>query len=85
MGAQGASDERRTPYGTMTESRRGLRAAARLAVLALILWAIVDVLRTVTAVGYYEHRIEIATHGNVDVVPAWLAYLIVSELTPRAS
>ncbi|MFF4881183.1 DUF4328 domain-containing protein [Micromonospora sp. NPDC000668] len=57
--------------------------AARLVVAALILWAVLDVLRTVLAVGHYENRIEVVTHGNVDVLPAWLAYVIVSELMPR--
>ncbi|WP_433314222.1 hypothetical protein ACQP0U_31560 [Micromonospora sp. CA-269861] len=61
---------------------RGLPGTARLAVGALILWAVVDVVRTILMMGHYEDRIETATHGNVDLVPAWLAYIILSEPFP---
>jgi len=32
-------------------------------VIALALWAVVDVLRTTVAVGHYEERITVVTHG----------------------
>ena len=51
-------------------SLRDLRPTARLTVLAMILWAVVDVLHTIIAVGHYEHRITVVTHGNADVLPA---------------
>jgi hypothetical protein len=51
-------------------------------VLALILWAVIDVLRTTFAVGYYEHRITVVTHGDVDVLPAWMAYELFNHLMP---
>ena len=56
--------------------------AARLAVVALILWAVLDMLRTTLAVGCYEHRITAVTHGDVDVLPASMAYDLLNSLMP---
>src|SRR5205814_7922565 len=56
--------------------------AARLAVVALILWAVLDMLRTTLAVGCYEHRITAVTHGDVDVLPASMAYDLINSLMP---
>lgn len=42
---------------------RGRWRPARWAVIALALWAVVDVLRTTVAVGHYEERITVVTHG----------------------
>ncbi len=61
---------------------RGPLLAARLAVVALILWAVIDVLRTTVAVGYYEDRIIVVNHGDVDVWPAWMAYELLNYLMP---
>jgi hypothetical protein len=52
-------------------------------VLALIGWATVGVLRAILAVGHYEERINVVTHGNVDVLPAWLVYMHLDALMPR--
>lgn len=62
--------------------RRGLRVTARLAVIALTVWAVVEIVRIILVVGHYENRIEVATHGNVDVVPFWYAYVLLSEPFP---
>jgi len=61
----------------------GPRSAARLAVVALVLWVVIDVIRTTLAVGHYEHRITVGTHGGADVWPAWMAYELVDFLLPR--
>ncbi|MET7671679.1 hypothetical protein [Micromonospora luteifusca] len=71
-----------TPSRTSPQPRRGLQGTARLAVIALTLWGVVDVVRAILRVGHYESRIEVATHGNVDVAPAWYAYTILSEPLP---
>lgn len=47
--------------------------------IALALWAVVDVLRTTVAVGHYEERITVVTHGGVDVTPAWLVYYLLDS------
>jgi hypothetical protein len=39
------------------------------------------VLHTILAIGHYEDRIVIYTHGNVDIAPAWLAYELLQDLT----
>jgi hypothetical protein len=59
--------------------------AARLAVIGLILWPVAAVLHATLAVGHYEHRIATVTHGDVDVLPAWMAYELLQELTPRGT
>jgi hypothetical protein len=47
------------------------RTAGRSAVVALSVFAVVDVVRTFLAVGHYEDRITVVTHGEPDVwVPA---------------
>jgi len=56
--------------------------AARLAVVALIVWAVIDVIRTTLAVGHYEDRIIVVSHGNVDVLPAWVVYELFDSLMP---
>ncbi|WP_144122930.1 DUF4328 domain-containing protein [Catellatospora sichuanensis] len=57
---------------------------ARLAVAALLVWAVLDVLRTIVAVGHYEHRIEVVVHGNTDpVLPALMVYELLDHLLPR--
>jgi hypothetical protein len=58
--------------------------AARLAVMALVLWVVIDVIRTTLAVGHYEDRIIVGTHGAPDVWPAWMAYELLAYLMPRA-
>ncbi|GIJ30145.1 hypothetical protein Vqi01_53070 [Micromonospora qiuiae] len=50
--------------------------------VALSVWAAVDVLRMILAVGRYEDRIVVVTHGNPDVGPAWWAYEIADVLLP---
>jgi hypothetical protein len=67
---------------TSQRSLFDLRPTARLTVLALILWAIIDVLHTIIAVGNYEHRITVVTHGSADVGPAWLVYELLHHLMP---
>ena len=62
---------------------RGPWFAARLAVVALVLWVVIDVIRTTLAVGHYEHRITVVTHGDADVWPAWMAYEVLDYLLPR--
>jgi hypothetical protein len=65
---------------------RGPWLSARLAVAALILWAVSEVLRTIVAVGHYEHRIDVAVHGNTDpVLPALMAYEFLDQLMPRGT
>jgi hypothetical protein len=61
---------------------RGPWHAARFASVVLILWAIIGVFRATFAVGHYEERITVVNHGNVDVVPAWLAYILLDHLMP---
>ncbi len=70
---------------TSAGPRRDLRPAARLTVLALMLWAVVDVFRTIMAIGHYEHRITVFTHGNADVPPAWMVYELVHHLLPAGT
>jgi hypothetical protein len=67
---------------TGLRSPRDLRPMARLTVFALTLWAVVDVLHTLLAVGYYEHRITVVTHGSADVPPAWMAYELMHRFLP---
>ena len=69
---------------TATPARTRWRPA-RLAVTALALWAGIDLLRTTVAVGDYEERITVVTHGDVDVPPAWLAYYTLDGLLPRGA
>jgi Domain of unknown function (DUF4328) len=57
--------------------------AARLAVVALVLWVVIDVIRTTLVVGQYEQRITVGTHGGADVWPAWMAYELLDYLLPR--
>ncbi|SIN25863.1 DUF4328 domain-containing protein [Micromonospora cremea] len=75
------SDQSAGPSLAMT----GRRRAVQLAVAALTLWVGVDVLRAIFVVGYYEERINVATHGNVDVLPAWPAYHLMADLVPRGA
>ncbi|MEU4689627.1 hypothetical protein [Actinoplanes sp. NPDC023714] len=49
---------------------------SRLAVAALLLFAVVDVLATLAAIGHYEDSIIIFTHGRPDLPPAWFAYAL---------
>jgi hypothetical protein len=51
-------------------------------VAALLAWAVIDVLDTVIAVGHYEDRIIMVTHGEVDVLPAWLVYILLDSVMP---
>ncbi|WP_433833600.1 hypothetical protein ACQP2E_19295 [Actinoplanes sp. CA-015351] len=46
----------------------------KLARVALVLFAVVDVVATVLAVGHYEDRITVVTHGRPDIGPAAYAY-----------
>lgn len=72
------------PAGDVPSSETGRRQfATRLTVVALLLWAAVDVLRTTVAVGYYEERIVTVTHDNVGMLPAWLAYRLFETLLPQ--
>lgn len=71
------------PLPATTGSVRGPWLAARLAVVALALFAVLDVFRTVVAVGHYEERILVVTHGSPDLLPPWLVYVILDELLPR--
>ncbi|WP_441182512.1 hypothetical protein [Micromonospora sp. BQ11] len=48
----------------------------------MVLWAILDVLRTTLTVGRYEDRITIVDHDEPDVVPAWLAYALLDASLP---
>ncbi|MEK8108961.1 hypothetical protein NKG94_37285 [Micromonospora sp. M12] len=50
--------------------------------VALTVWAVVDVVRTILMMGHYESRIESATHGNVDLGSAWFVYMLLSEPFP---
>jgi hypothetical protein len=70
------------PFPTVAAKPRGPWFAARLAVVVLILWVVIDVIRTTLAVGHYEHRISVVTHGDVDVWPAWMAYELLDYLLP---
>jgi hypothetical protein len=51
----------------------GTRWAARLAITALAVFAVIDIFDTVVAVGDYEHWITVVTHGEPDV---WTAYMV---------
>jgi hypothetical protein len=70
------------PPAATAGSPRGPRRAARVAVAALVAWAVIDVLNTVIAVGHYEDRITRVTHGEVDVLPAWLVYTLFDHFMP---
>jgi hypothetical protein len=63
-------------------SPRALWRAARVAVAALVAWAVIDMLNTVIAVGHYENRITVVSHGEADVLPAWLVYALFNRLMP---
>lgn len=69
----------------MTANPRGLWIAARLAVVSVVSWAVVDVIRTTLAVGHYEDRITGVTHGSPDVWPAWAAYDLLVDVMPRGT
>jgi hypothetical protein len=43
-----------------------------------------DLIRTILAVGHYENRITVASHGNVAGWPAWMVYELVGYLLPPA-
>lgn len=58
---------------------------ARLTVIVLVGWAVIAVLWTSLAVGHYEHRITVVTHGEPDVWPAWLAYEALDSLLPHGA
>jgi hypothetical protein len=51
-----------------------VRPAARSAVVALGILMVADVFRTCMAIGHYEFRITVVTHGEPDVWVAALAY-----------
>jgi hypothetical protein len=51
---------------------KGTPWAARLAVAALAVFAVVDVFDTIVAVGDYEYWITVVTHGEPDVQAAYL-------------
>jgi hypothetical protein len=70
-------------FPAVTADPRGLWFAARLAVVVLVLWAVIDVIRTTLAVGHYEDRITMGTHGDADVWPAWMAYELLVHLMPH--
>ncbi|MEV4283300.1 hypothetical protein [Actinoplanes xinjiangensis] len=53
-----------------------VRPAARSAVVALGVLMVVDVFRTCLAIGHYEFRITVVTHGEPDVWVAALAYAL---------
>jgi hypothetical protein len=69
-------------YPVLVELPLGQRVAARLAVIALTVWAAADMLRATLAVGWYEARIVMVTHGYADVGLAWWAYELVDLLLP---
>jgi len=72
------------PAGART--RNGLSSAAGLAVFALVVWAIAGAVRVFVAVGHYEHRIEVAVHGNRDpVLPALFFYDLLAAVMPRGT
>jgi hypothetical protein len=73
------------PSVAVTDKPSGPWFAARLAVVALVLWVVIDVIRTTLAVGHYEDRITVGTHGDPDVWPAWMAYELLVNLMPRAT
>lgn len=80
----GTAGGRSAPPGPVPAGRaRGRPRAARLAVAGLVLWAVGDGFRTTVAVGHYEERITVVTHGGADVPPAWLAYLMLDDLLLR--
>jgi len=57
--------------------------AARSAVAALMIFAFVDVLDAVMAVGHYEYRITVVTHGQADVQAAAMAYALFDHVVDR--
>lgn len=72
----------RTTLQKQHSQRQRSLNAARLAVVALILWVVIDLIRTTLAVGHYEHRITGMTHGHADVWFAWMAYGLLDFLLP---
>lgn len=71
--------------GTATASPpsgSGCSTAAGVAVAALAAWAGVAMVRAIVAVGHYEERISAVTHGDVDVLPAWLVYALLDAVLP---
>jgi hypothetical protein len=44
-----------------------------------------DLIRTILAVGHYENRITVASHGNMAGWPAWMVYELVGYLCRRRS
>lgn len=70
------------PPTARTGSPRPPWRAAWAAVAALSVWAVIDVFGTVIAVGHYEDRITMVTHGEVDVLPAWLVYTTFDHFMP---
>jgi len=65
------------------EDPPGPTTTSRLAVLALVVFAVADVVRTVLAMGHYEHRIDSVTHGSPDAItPVLYAYLLVGHFSP---
>lgn len=79
------STARRRAVPAVTADPRGPWIAARLAVVSLVSWAVVDVIRTTLAVGHYEDRITGVTHGSPDVWPAWVAYDLLVDVMPRGT
>jgi hypothetical protein len=53
-----------------------VRLAARSAVAVVSTFTLVDVIRTFMAIGQYEHRITVVTHGQPDVWVAAMAYAL---------
>jgi hypothetical protein len=52
-------------------------------VVVLVVWSVIDVIDASLAVGHYEHRITVATHGDADVWPAWLVYEVLDSVLPH--
>lgn len=57
-----------------------VRWTAGSAVVALMIFAIVDVFHTFIAIGHYEYRITVVTHGQPDVPVAALAYELLAHV-----
>ncbi|WDZ82638.1 hypothetical protein [Micromonospora cathayae] len=70
------------PHPAPVRQPPGRRWAARLAVAALAVWATVDLLRAVLAVGRYEARILVVTHGAPDLGLPVFAYELFDFLLP---
>jgi hypothetical protein len=62
--------------GAGMESSRGL---ARSAIAALVVFAIVDVFDAIMAIGRYEFRITVVTHGEPSLSPAYTVYELVDN------